>query len=243
MNELQIFKNPEFGEIRTIEENGKILFCATDAARALNYARPADAVTAHCKGVSILPTPTAGGVQQMKFVPEGDIYRLIAKAADQSKSPEVKEKAEKFESWIFDEVLPSIRKYGAYITDKVKQQAIEAKLMNARARVSAQWLKIANQVSIPEYKQICASYASGALAGNPVLPLPSAGERHYKAGEIGDMFGVTAQRIGIIANSNNLKTDEYGKWYHDKSKYSNKEVDSFQYNSKAIERFKEILGN
>ena len=121
--------------------------------------------------------------------------------------------------------------------------AIEAKHMNARARVAAQWTKIAGQVNIPEFKQICASYASEALAGVPVLPLPAAGEKHYTAGEIGDMFGVTAQRIGIIANANGLKTEEYGKWFHDKSRYSNKEVDSFRYNAKAIEQFKKILGN
>ena len=127
--------------------------------------------------------------------------------------------------------------------DKSKQMAIEAKHMNARARVAAQWTKIASQINVPEFKQICASYASEALAGVPVLPLPTSGERHYKAVEIGDMFGVTSQRIGLIANANGLKTDEYGKWYHDKSPHSNKEVDSFRYNSKAIERFKEILGN
>lgn len=127
--------------------------------------------------------------------------------------------------------------------DKSKQMAIEAKHMNARARMAAQWNKIASQVNIPEFKQICASYASEALAGAPVFPLPAAGEKHYKAGEIGDMFGITAQRVGLIANANGLKTDEYGKWYHDKSKFSNKEVDSFRYNSRAIERFREILGN
>lgn len=127
--------------------------------------------------------------------------------------------------------------------DKSKQMAIEAKHMNARARVAAQWTKIASQVNVPEFKQICASYASEALAGAPVLPLPASGEKHYKAGEIGDMFGISAQRVGLIANANGLKTDEYGKWFHDKSRYSNKEVDSFRYNSRAIERFREILGN
>ena len=132
---------------------------------------------------------------------------------------------------------------GTGTDDKSKRMAIEAKHMNARARVAAQWTKIASQINVPEFKQICASYASEALAGVPVLPLPSAGERHYKAGEIGDMFGISAQRVGLIANANGLKTDEYGKWFHDKSRYSNKEVDSFRYNSRAIERFREILGN
>lgn len=234
-NELQVFENPRFGAIRTLEEGGKVLFCGKDVCAALGYSNTRDALSRHCKGVVKRDTPTQSGIQEMNFIPEGDIYRLAAK----SELPG----ADKFESWIFDDVLPSIRKHGAYISDKSKQMAIEAKHMNARARVAAQWTKIASQVNIPEFKQICASYASEALAGVPVLPLPTSGERHYKAGEIGDMFGVTSQRIGLIANANGLKTDEYGKWYHDKSPHSNKEVDSFRYNSKAIEKFKEILGN
>lgn len=234
-NELQVFENPRFGAIRTLEEGGKVLFCGKDVCAALGYSNTRDALFRHCKGVVKRDIPTQSGIQEMNFIPEGDIYRLAAK----SELPG----ADKFESWIFDDVLPSIRKHGAYISDKSKQMAIEAKHMNARARVAAQWTKIAGQVNIPEFKQICASYASEALAGVPVLPLPTSGERHYKAGEIGDMFGVTSQRIGLIANANGLKTDEYGKWYHDKSPHSNKEVDSFRYNSKAIEKFKEILGN
>ena len=59
MNELMIFNNPEFGEIRTIEEDGKVMFCGSDVAKALGYKRPADAITTHCKGSVIrrsLPT-------------------------------------------------------------------------------------------------------------------------------------------------------------------------------------------
>ena len=109
MNEIEIFKNDEFGEVRTIEKNGSVLFCGSDIAKALGYARPADAISAHCKGVCVLPTPSAGGVQNTKFITEGDIYRLIA----HSKLPS----AERFERWVFDEVLPSIRKNGGYISN------------------------------------------------------------------------------------------------------------------------------
>lgn len=116
MNELQIFNNPEFGEIRTIEEDGKVLFCGSDVAKALGYKRPADAITAHCKGSVIRRLPTNGGKQDAKFIPEGDIYRLAAK----SELPG----AERFESWIFDEVLPSIRKHGAYMTPETLEAAI-----------------------------------------------------------------------------------------------------------------------
>ena len=109
MTDIQIFSNPQFGEIRTaIGENGEPMFCLTDVAKALGYSRPADAVSTHCKGVSILPTPTNGGVQQVKFGKEGDVYRLVMK----SKLPEVG----MFQDWVCDEVLPAIRKHGVYAT-------------------------------------------------------------------------------------------------------------------------------
>lgn len=105
----QIFKNPEFGSIRVVEENGKYLFCGADAARALGYARPNEAVSKHCKGTLKRRTPTTGGIQEMLFIPEGDLYRLIV----HSKLPS----AEQFEQWVFDEVLPTIRKTGGYVDE------------------------------------------------------------------------------------------------------------------------------
>ena len=127
MNELMIFNNPEFGEIRTIEENGKVLFCGNDAAKALGYKRPKDAVSAHCKGAVKRRTLTKGGEQEMLFIPEGDIYRLAAKSELAG--------AERFESWIFDEVLPSIRRTGGYIQG---QESMSPEELMARALVVAQ---------------------------------------------------------------------------------------------------------
>ena len=77
MNELQIFNNPEFGEIRTIEIEGKPYFVASDVAAALGYANPRKAVSDHCKGVTKRDTPTSSGVQSMSYIGEGDLYRLI----------------------------------------------------------------------------------------------------------------------------------------------------------------------
>nr|DAP10218.1 MAG TPA: repressor domain protein [Caudoviricetes sp.] len=106
MNELQIFNNEEFGEVRMIEIDGKPYFVATDVATALGYTNPRKAVNDHCKGVTKRDTPTSSGVQSMSYINEGDLYRLIMK----SKLPS----AEKFERWVMDEVLPSIRKTGGY---------------------------------------------------------------------------------------------------------------------------------
>lgn len=119
MNKLMIFNNPEFGEIRTIEEDGKVLFCGSDVAKALGYAKPQNAIDRHCKGALKrgIPHPQSPDKTiEMNFIPEGDIYRLAAK----SELPG----AERFESWIFDEVLPSIRKHGAYLTPETLEAAI-----------------------------------------------------------------------------------------------------------------------
>lgn len=107
MNKLQIFSSDEFGQIRTAEINGKPYFVASDVATALGYATPRDAIARHCKGVVKRDTPTSGGTQELSYINEGDVYRLIMR----SKLPA----AEKFESWVMDEVLPSIRKNGGYI--------------------------------------------------------------------------------------------------------------------------------
>lgn len=115
MTDLQIFKNPEFGEIRTLEDKEEVLFCAADVAGALGYSNPRDAIRRHCKkGVVKHDILSNGGMQSFSFIPKGDVYRLIT----HSKLPA----AEKFESWVFDEVLPTIHKHGAYMTpDKLEE--------------------------------------------------------------------------------------------------------------------------
>ena len=98
MNELQIFNNPEFGEVRTISENGVVLFCGSDVARALGYTNPSKALTDHCKGdLTKRYTPTNGGEQLLSFIPESDLYRLIFR----SKLPS----AERFTDWMTREGL------------------------------------------------------------------------------------------------------------------------------------------
>lgn len=116
MQELEIFKNEEFGEVRTVMIDDKPYFVANDIASALGYKRPADAVSAHCKGSVKYRYLTNGGQQEVKIIPEGDVYRLIIK----SKLPN----AQKFESWVMDEVLPTIRKHGAYMTEQTIGKAL-----------------------------------------------------------------------------------------------------------------------
>lgn len=115
MNNLKIFQNEQF-QVRTIEIDGKPYFCASDVACALGYSNPRKAVGDHCKGVTKCDTLTSGGMQSLSYIPEGDIYRLIAR----SQLPE----AEKFEKWVFDEVIPEIRKTGGYKLPQTYQEAL-----------------------------------------------------------------------------------------------------------------------
>ena len=111
MKELQIFNNREFGQIRTIELEGKPYFMASDVAKALGYIRPNDAINQHCRATVKHSTLISGKMQEVNFIGEGDMYRLITHSKLES--------AERFETWVFDEVLPSIRKHGIYATDNV----------------------------------------------------------------------------------------------------------------------------
>lgn len=236
-NDVQVFQNDVFGSLRTIDENGKIMFVASDVAKMLGYSRPADAITTHCKGSVKRRLPTNGGEQEMKVIPEGDLYRLIV----HSKLPS----AEKFESWVFDEVLPSIRKTGSYSTvqsDESKAKRLEVMERNAKVREAKLWKELAEGAT-GTYAEVCKTYAVNTLAGKEVLELPELAEKTYSATEVGKLLGISANQVGRIANATGIKTEEYGKWFHDKSKYSSKEVETFRYNNdgiKIISAFKKM---
>ena len=125
-NKIQVFENSEFGKLEVITIDGKPLLPAVECAEMLGYKKPHDAVSRHCAhsvkhGVVSQTTnqhgKTSNQVVGKIYIPEGDLYRLIIR----SKLPA----AEKFERWVFDEVLPSIRKHGAYISDNLLDGLIE----------------------------------------------------------------------------------------------------------------------
>lgn len=137
MNEMQVFQNSEFGELGVLEVNGKPYFPATACAKILGYAKPHNAIAQHCRyslkqGV---PHPqNHGKVVEMNFIPEGDLYRLIT----HSKLPA----AERFEKWVFDEVLPSIRQTGGYGSQKAM-----GKLVEQLTQVTASLMQVATVMS------------------------------------------------------------------------------------------------
>lgn len=107
MNTPQIFSNEKFGRVRIIMVDNKPMFLANDVAKALGYTNPRKAIGDHCKGVTERDTPTKSGNQQVSYIPESDVYRLVMR----SKLPQ----AEQFQDWVCDEVLPTIRKTGGYV--------------------------------------------------------------------------------------------------------------------------------
>ena len=124
-NEIQIFTNPEFGNVRTLTEaDGTILFCGKDVAEALGYLNISKALNDHCRGVTKRYISTKSSNRhgsferevEYSFITEPDLYRLIVA----SKLPS----AQKFERWVFEEVLPTIRKTGGYLTPEKVEEAL-----------------------------------------------------------------------------------------------------------------------
>lgn len=115
MMKMETFRNQEFGSVRIIRDDGRLLFCGIDVAAALGYSKPRNAVYTHCKGALKRGALTAGGMQELTFIPEGDVYRLIV----HSRLPS----AQRFEKWVFEEVLPGIRQTGGYMTSSLLEQA------------------------------------------------------------------------------------------------------------------------
>jgi anti-repressor protein len=108
----EVFSNELFGELTGIRnEKDEIFFIGKEVAEKLGYSNPQKAIRDHCKGVNETFIPTAGGMQTMKVIPESDVYRLVMRSK--------LEEAEKFQDWVVEEVLPSIRKRGMYATDNV----------------------------------------------------------------------------------------------------------------------------
>lgn len=196
MKELQIFNNDMFGEIRGLNIDGKPYAVANDIAKTLGYTNPSKATNDHCKKSKMVwGNDSLGRRQQFKVIPEGDIYRLIIK----SKLP----KAQEFECWVMDEVLPQIRQTGGYIP--VSQEDDE-KLILAKA------LMITKRTI--EQKEQLLQQANKTIEQQK--PLVDGYKQFLDVGENMD-FGTFAKHIGIGRNKimaqlrewKVLMTDEY----------------------------------
>ena len=242
-NELQIFENVEFGKVRMLVKGGEPYFVGKDVAEILGYSNTRDALAKHVDDEDKNTVVIRDGIQgnpNLTIINESGLYSLILS----SKLPDAK----KFKRWVTSEVLPAIRKTGSYSTipkekQVFKEQELKARMLNARVRESNQYLKIAAQIDIPEYRYILQAKSAEALNGGvPVLPLQEVERKTYSATEIGKMFGVSANKIGKLANQHKLKTPEYGKLFYSKSEHSVKEVETWRYYDSVIPVFEKIFG-
>lgn len=242
MNDLQIFKNKEFGNIRIIEKDGEPWFVGKDIAEALGYQNTRKAIGDHVDdddkkdGVTI--RDAMGRDQSAVTINESGLYSLVLS----SKLPSAKQ----FKRWVTSEVLPTIRKTGSYAKNQPTETQImraQAQLMNAQVRKAKMYAELAKVETLSAtYKEVMVAKAADTLNGGEVIPLPKLTRKTFSATEVGEILGVSSQKVGAITNKHNLKTAEYGEWYRDKAKWSNKEVDTFKYYDNAIPVIKGYLG-
>lgn len=247
MNEIMVFDSERFGRIRGIEIDCESWLVGKDVAERLGYERGTKAVVDHVdaedRRMIDSETQSQIGIELGQrggwLINESGLYSLVLS----SKLPEAKA----FRHWVTHDVLPALRKTGEYklrrnpADDETRKKLADAKVRNAQSRQAALWIKMAELSGSSEvHKQICAAYASKALEGEMVLPLPAV-EKTYTAREVGDRYGVSANRIGKLANRHGLKTEEYGLLVMDKAKGSCKEVESWRYNERGVQAIGELL--
>lgn len=205
------------------------------------------------KGGSNLTLPTKGGKQEvlclkLDYVPLWLAKISITPTMEQD-NPELADRLEQYQLRAKDVLAAAFIPKSKH--DNVSDMLAEARMNNSIARRKSSeakkaeiWLKLSQVNPILTYQQICAHYASAELTGGEaVLPLPPVQEKTYSAAEVGAMLGgISANMIGRVANQNGLKTTEYGLEVWDKAKSSAKQVPTWRYNEKAVERIRAILG-
>lgn len=260
------FENVEFGNVRAFLINGEVWMVGNDVAACLGYKNPKNAVASHVEeedkmlvqlsdiqsGPEMRLPDNMKGVR-IVLINESGFYSLCLR----SKLPRARE----FKHWVTAIVIPSIRQNGYYgvrpvedhrvITDEeynMRMREADAKIAAANAEMkrldkemAELMLSIKERTSIPEVAQVADAYAMRILTGKDVVALPEVNQRTYSATDIGKIFGVSSNKIGRLSKANGMKTEEYGKFFYDKAKHCNKEVETFRYYENAIDKFRELL--
>lgn len=220
MNNVQLFSNPKFGDIRIVEIEGKPYFVAIDVANALGYAKPQNAVQAHCR-YSLkqgIPHPQSENKTiEVTMIPESDFYRLVLKSQLSD--------AEKFQDWVCEDILPSIRKHGAYMTPDTLEKAI----------LSPDFIiKIATNLKEEQTKRIAVEKENAVLKPKAILM-----DKIIDSGEKIDI-GQTAKILGLPYGRNTLfkKLRELGVFFKNRNEPKQEYVDRkyFEVKEQWIER-------
>jgi prophage antirepressor-like protein len=229
MNELQVFTNKECGKIRVLKRNGEAWFVAVDVCKALDINNARQAVTRLDDDEKCTVISNDG--RQMNIVSESGLYSLVLSSR--------KKEAKTFKRWVTHDILPEIRKTGGYNPEQsevYKTKRLEIMAMNTKARIMKEQNKrLEIMLKNNELEGLSVTAIQAILNEHPQT------EKTYSATEAAEMFGVSANKIGRLANAHGLKCDKYGITVLDKAKHCDKEVQSFRYNEKGIEKLKELL--
>lgn len=237
-NKVAVF-NYENNQVRSVAVNGDPWFVLADLCKVLELSNP----TMVAKKLDLDERAKSDlGLQErnVTLVNESGMYAVILRSD--------KPQAKPFRKWVTSEVLPAIRKTGKYamgggITgekEELRKKNTEIRAQNARIR-TAQLLWKVSEKTDTDYKQVLHARITHLLTGEYLLPLPAVNERTYTAGEIGEKLGVSSNKIGRLANLHGLKTEKYGKYFYDKAKTAEKQVETFRYYECAIEVFRALL--
>lgn len=253
-NALQVFSF-EQQQVRVVKRNGQPWWVVKDVCDVLGLSNPTEAIKSldDDEKNSLRISEGIRGNPNMAVISESGLYTLILR----SNKPE----ARRFRKWITGEVLPALRRTGEYATpeaqkkkadnrDELAMKRLEIQEKNANWRKAKLLFDMMNKydgIMTPESKIVflteCAQLASGHDMSHA---LPAATEKWYSAAELGDLYGVSANKIGRIANEQNLKaqegqSNEYGTWIRSKSPNSPKEIPTWVYYEKAAEWFGEYF--
>lgn len=243
-NTITIFDNEEFGTVRTVELNGEVWFVGKDIASALGYSNPQKAITDHVdtddyKSLQYKAFPKTGKVSlwtendysNKTVINESGLYALIFGSK--------LEKAKEFKHWVTSEVLPTIRKTGSFTIHQEKQGKSDKEIELERARFYRDiGLDYADRN--PMYKQIMDAYATKEMSGEFLLPLPKVEQKTLSATDVGKILGISAKKVGSIANNNGLKTEANGIVVMDKDRGGSMR-ETFRYYENAIDVIKRYL--
>lgn len=237
MNNITIFENDNFGKIRMVEEKGEPWFVLADLCKVLELSNPSMVAKKLDKDER---AKSDLGLQErnVTLVNESGMYAVILRSD--------KPQAKPFRKWVTSEVLPSIRKTGNYAvqqTEEIRRRNLEVREMNARSRRAQILVRLAATTSNDTFREALVANAANLAVGENILPLPKLEGRTYTAEEIGKELGISANRVGRLANLHNLKTKEFGEWFADKAKTADKEVHTFRYYRKVIAVLREIISS
>lgn len=237
MNELQIFNNHEFGQMRTVSIDGEPWFVGKDVTAALGYQNASKALADHVDDDDKLNNETLVSLGQRGgwLINESGLYSLVLS----SKLPSAK----RFKRWVTSEVLPAIRKHGDYQVpqkamtepDKTKVMRAEAMLRNSISKQAKMMLEIAKASHIQAYREVMMAKAGNILAGENILPMPQSGRERHSLGWFCEQIGkpkTWANQLGKILKIKGITKcpGETGEFVEDHAKGNHqKQVQNFEW--------------